>query len=294
MGESVKELRQRIGGVTNIQKITRAMEMVATTKLRRLQNRAEGTRPYADTIRRLSASLASSMPDGASPLTDRRESVSRVAILGMSSDRGLCGSFNSNVLRRLRNQVDEFEGKERDLYLVGKKARQGLGSHPDLKQAFEDEVEKLEFSQARGIAEQLSREFLKGGADGGVDEVWVVYTRFVSMTKQMPVAEKFLPIESGEEAEGSGGGVAEGAILEPSPEVLLEQLLPKSLAVRMYAAMLDSLASEFAARRMAMKQATDAAGEMIQDLRRRYNRARQEGITKELLDIVGGAEAAAS
>ena len=298
MAESSKELQQRISGVTNIQKITRAMEMVATTKLRRLQNRAEGTRPYADTIRRLSASLAASMPDGKSPLTEVRETRARAAHLLITSDRGLCGSYNANVTRMFDRHLTDVglgqEGWSSDLYVIGKKGASVYRKHPELKELYADAVEQLSYRRAQEISVQLSKSFISGSANGGVDEVWLVYTRFESMSRQTPVAEKILPIDQsamGETAEGGTDNAGEGTLLEPSPEMLLELLLPKSLAVRIYAAMLDSLASEFAARRMAMKAATDAAGDMIQQLRRRYNRARQEGITSELLDIVGGAEA---
>ena len=297
MAESSKELQQRISGVSNIQKITRAMEMVATTKLRRLQNRAEGTRPYADTIRRLSASLAASMADGASPLTESREARKRSAHLLITSDRGLCGSYNANVIRMFGRHLTDVgldqEGWSSDLYVIGKKGASAFRTHPELKEIYADAVEQLTYRRAQEISVQLSKSFIDGSANGGVDEVWLVYTRFESMSRQTPVAEKILPIDQsamGETADATDSA-GEGTLLEPSPEMLLKLLLPKSLAVRIYAAMLDSLASEFAARRMAMKAATDAAGDMIQQLRRRYNRARQEGITSELLDIVGGAEA---
>lgn len=291
MAESTKELRQRITGVSNIQKITRAMEMVATTKLRRLQQRAEGTRPYADTIVRLSARLAGSTPVDASPLTRRKDDVQRAALLVISSDRGLCGSYNAHLFRAIAQHLDGRSKVEPALYVVGKKAVSHYHRRLPIRHVFEDLVEQLDHRRVKDMLRLLTERFLAGGAvEDGVDEVWVASTRFVSMARQVPVIEKLLPIESVEEEAGSGG-TQDDVILEPSPEDLILRLLPKALEVRLLAAVFDSLTSEFAARRMAMKAATDAAGDMIQDLRRRYNRARQEAITKELLDIIGGAEA---
>jgi F-type H+-transporting ATPase subunit gamma len=295
MGASTKELRQRITSVSNIQKITRAMEMVAATKLRRLQQRAEGTRPYADAIAQLSANLAASAPPGSSPLTRTPQDVDRAAVLVVSSDRGLCGSYNTNVFRAVSQHMNDTQGVEPALYVLGRKGLAHYASRLQVHAAYDDVVEKLSSRRARGIARELSDAFLAGSKQGGVDEVYVAFTRFVSMGRQVACVEKLLPIEQvNSEEEGAGGAAAAATgdvILEPSPRILLQRLLPKSIEVRVFASILEALASEFAARRAAMKAATDAAGDMITSLRRQYNRARQEAITTELLDIVGGAEA---
>jgi F-type H+-transporting ATPase subunit gamma len=313
MAQGMKELRRRIRSVTSIQKITRAMEMVASTRLRRMQARAEGARPYADGLAGFSKLLAGAGAKLVSPLTQERATVKRLALLVVTSDRGLCGAYNANLYRKVAAFLGEKRGIEPDLYVVGKKGRQHYARRLPVKVAFPDEVEKLDFRRAREIARQLTEEFLrgseaaakkKGGAAApGVDEVWVAYTRFVSAGKQVVTVDRLLPIVSGAPAAGAAGSAKAGdaakaaapapgmILLEPSPQELFDVLMPKSLAMRVFAALLDSMASEQAARRIAMKAATDAAGDMIQTLSRKYNRARQETITKELLDIVGGAEA---
>jgi len=321
MAQGMKELRRRIRSVTSIQKITRAMEMVATTRLRRMQTRAEGARPYADAIQGFSALLAGGGTTLSSPLTQTRDPVKRIALLVLTSDRGLCGPFNANVFRKVSAFLGERSKLELVLHVVGRKGRQHYARRLRIAVAHPDEVEKLGHRRAREIARQLTELFLSGSqTEGGVDEVWVVYTRFVSVGRQVTTVDRLLPItaDAGGTSQGAtaksgamaaaGGAVKDAAaktggaagaivgapiLLEPSPQELFDVLLPKSLAMRLFAAMLDSMASEQAARRMAMKAATDAAGEMIQTLTRRYNRARQEAITKELLDIVGGAEALA-
>ncbi|MBM4015076.1 MAG: ATP synthase F1 subunit gamma [Planctomycetes bacterium] len=302
MAQGMKELRRRIRSVTSIQKITRAMEMVATTRLRRMQGKAEGARPYADAIKAFSALLAGGAVKLSSPLTTARAKVGRIAVLVISSDRGLCGAYNANVFRKVSAFLGEKKDVPLDLYTLGKKARTHYARRMAIKHAYLDEVEKLGFRRAREIAREMTDLFLKGSEAGGVDEAYVVFTRFVSVGKQVTTVDRLLPItgDAGGAAPNAGdAGAAKPAqasaqiLLEPSPQELFDQLMPKSLAMRTFAAMLDSMASEQAARRMAMKAATDAAGEMIGTLTRKYNRARQETITKELLDIVGGAEALA-
>jgi len=313
MAQGMKELRRRIRSVTSIQKITRAMEMVATTRLRRMQSRAEGARPYADAIRGFSALLAGGGTPLTSPLTRPREKVARIALLVISSDRGLCGAYNANLYRKVSAFLGGRAGAAPDLHVIGRKARQHYARRLPITVAYPDEVEKLSHRRAREIARELTEKFLRGGAAGGgaegagegVDEVWIAFTRFVSVGRQVTTVERLLPVVPEEAAAPAGAGGPPGLapagaerggapiLLEPSPQELFELLMPKSLAMRVYAAMLDSMASEQAARRAAMKAATDAAGEMIQTLSRKYNRARQETITKELLDIVGGAEALA-
>jgi len=311
MAQGMKELRRRIRSVTSIQKITRAMEMVASTRLRRMQARAEGARPFADALAGFSTLLAGAGAKLVSPLTQERAAVKRVALLVITSDRGLCGAYNANLYRKVAAFLGERKGIEPDLYVVGKKGRQHYARRLPMKVAYPDALEKVDFRRAREIAVQLTEEFRRG-ADGGaaqkrgtkgeakaagVDEVWVAYTRFVSAGKQVVTVDRLLPIVSSAPATKAGDAAKVAApapgmiLLEPSPQELFDLLMPKSLAMRVFAALLDSMASEQAARRIAMKAATDAAGEMIQALSRRYNRARQETITKELLDIVGGAEA---
>ena len=318
MAQSIKELRRRISAVGNIQKITRAMEMVAATKLRRLQQRAEGAHPYAEAIRTVSARLAAGTGEVQSPLTVVRDPVRRVGVLVISSDRGLCGSYNSNLFKQTlqllgrlnspTNLEPDRSGPEVVLYTLGRKARSYFRRRLRIVEAYPDEVEKLSYRRIAEIATELGAEFIDGDGTKGVDELWMVYTRFETASRQVATAERLLPIDlriledagsTGEQADNTGTGKSGAGsngerldmILEPTAEDLLVHLLPKSVAMRLFAAQMDALASEYAARRMAMKAATDAAGDIIKELRRDYNKARQSGITSELLDIVGGAEA---
>src|SRR5262245_53135827 len=287
MAKGTKELKRRITGVRNIQQITRAMEMVATQKLKRLQSRAEAARPFAQKIQQMVARLAGSVRSDLSPLLQARE-VKKTANLVVSSDKGLCGGYNSNLVRlalaeipKDGTQVTRVLGSKGFVLLNAK----GL----PLKGVYEDHVEKLDFTRVRAIARELVGDFLSGE----VDQVRLVYTEFLSPVAQRPTVLTLLPIQPSTllEEGAQAGKAGPEFIIEPSPDELLRRLLPKFLEVRVYSAVLESLSSEFTARRNAMKQATDAADDIIGALRRQYNRARQESITKELLEVVSGAEA---
>jgi F-type H+-transporting ATPase subunit gamma len=298
MAKGTKELKSRITGVKNIQQITAAMEMVATQKLKKLQQRAEAARPFADKIQQMVARLAGSVRSDLSPLLQPRE-VKRVANLVMSSDKGLCGGYNSNLVRMVLTEVPKGAGEEQGTRVLGSKGQILLRAKGvTLGEAYPDHVEQLDFTRVRGIA----RDLVRGFVDGSVDEVRIFYTAFLSAVSQKPTIVTLLPIRAESLAPAAAGavqGAEQGAaagpdadfIIEPTPDELLQHLLPKYLEVKLYSAVLESLASEFTARRNAMKQATDAADDMIDALRRQYNRARQESITKELLEVVSGAEA---
>jgi F-type H+-transporting ATPase subunit gamma len=290
MAKGTKELKRRITGVKNIQQITAAMEMVATQKLKRLQQRADAARPFADKIQQMVARLAGSVRSDLSPLLQPRE-VKRSANLVVSSDKGLCGGYNGNLVRMVLATVPRDAGGTEWTRVLGSKGQVLLRAKGvALGEDYADHVEKLDFTRVRNIA----RELVQGFLDGSVDEVRVFYTAYLSAVSQRPTAVTLLPIrpESLAPAEaGAAPGPEAVFIVEPTPDELLRQLLPKYLEVKLYSAVLESLASEFTARRNAMKQATDAADEMIDALRRQYNRARQESITKELLEVVSGAEA---
>jgi len=286
---SIKELRQRIRSVGSIKQITRAMEMVATTKLRRFQDRAVGSRPYAQEIAGLVGRLAGVLGEDVEglPLFRRGPGLATLAVV-VSSDRGLCGPYNSNVFRAL--EAWRAARPEADVrYLVyGRKAFQYM-----LRRGYRVErvvqdppLEKIDYRSAAIGARVLVREFLSGA----YADVWLLSTRFESMARYVPQFTQFLPIEAaalGAEKSAGAGDV----ILEPDPRTIFEQLVPRYLEVRAYNALLESLTSEYASRRLAMKNATDAATDMIKALRGVYNRKRQEGITRDLLDIVGGVEA---
>jgi F-type H+-transporting ATPase subunit gamma len=287
MAKGTKELKRRITGVRNIQQITRAMEMVATQKLKRLQSRAEAARPFSEKIQQMVGRLAASVRPELSPLLQPRE-VKVTANLVVSADKGLCGAYNTNLVRLAQAQIPRGAGDRHKTRVLGSKGAtllrvRGIALHG----TFEEQVEKLDFTRVRHIARGLVSDFTLGH----VDEVRVLYTAFLSAASQKPACVTLLPIRPEELVSGAAAAAGTDFLIEPSPDELLRHLLPKYVEVRLYSAVLESLASEFTSRRNAMKQATDAADEMIGALRRQYNRARQETITKELLEVVSGAEA---
>ncbi|MFT7463674.1 MAG: F-type H+-transporting ATPase subunit gamma [Pseudohongiellaceae bacterium] len=286
MAKGTKELQQRIKGVKNIQQITRAMEMVATQKLKRLQGRADAARPFSQKIQEMVGRLAGSVRSDLSPLLEERE-VSTTTNLVISSDKGMCGGYNANLVRFTQKLLKESEGEQR-LNMLGIKGEGMLrarGCSVTLK--YDDVVDKLDFNAVRAMTRELVSQFLAGE----IDELRLVYTSYVSAARQQPVAVSILPIDPESLLSDDETGSDIDFIVEPDEETLLKDLLPKFLEIKVYSAILESLASEFTARRNAMKQATDAADEMIVSLRRQFNRARQESITSELLEVSSGAEA---
>ncbi len=291
MAKGTKELKRRIRGVSNISQITSAMEMVATTKLKRLQEKANASRPYADKIQSMVGVLAG-MPGvaEASALMSVRE-VKNAALILISGDRGLCGAYNSNIFRQLRAHAESMGDTGKSLFTFGKKGFvQFRKSEIPVDYNHEGLLEQITFAGAKEVARNVGSRFLTGQ----VDEVYLVYTRFVSTMNQKPCVQKILPISCDDLVKEGDDGQKESSVdflLEPSPEAIFEHLLPKFLEVKIYSAIMESLASEYAARRVAMKAATDASNDIVKSLTKQYNRARQETITKELLEIVGGAEA---
>ncbi|MEE2711705.1 MAG: ATP synthase F1 subunit gamma [Planctomycetota bacterium] len=285
--KGVKELKARIKSVTNIQKITRAMEMVASTKLRRLQDRAMATRPFADRIEAMMRRVAAHADPSASPLLQVSDRVETEALVVVVGDKGLCGAYNANLLKHAVGHIaaSREQGVATKLYLIGRKAQMFFAKvkDSDIVWAHPGVVEKVEYQDIRRAMDLLVESFVAGE----VQRVHVAYTKMASMASFVPTTQDLLPVAPPDaDAEGAGAGV--DYILEPSPDAIMERLLPRYLEMQLYAAVLESLASEFAARRMAMKSATDAADEMLGTLGMEYNKARQEGITGELLDIVGG------
>lgn len=292
----IRALRGRIKSVGNIQKITRAMEMVATTKLRRFQDRLLGFRPYADAMVGMTRRLLGSMGDDASPgtlpLLAARPEGGRTAVVVVTSDRGLCGAYNTNVLAKAESVLDAA-GDDPLLWVFGEKGyRYFLRRKREVHRSFLDSpLEKMAYGEAAQAARDLTAQFL----EGGVDRVQVVSSRFVSMAKFVPEMNEWLPLQVETLAAAGEGGEEEklggDMILEPDAPTLFEALLPRVLEVRFWNLLQEGLTSEYASRRMSMKNATEAAEEMGGELRRIYNRARQEAITGELMDIVGGSEA---
>jgi len=290
MAKGTKELRQRIKGIRNIKQITRAMEMVATTKLKKLQERADASKPYSDKIQEVVGRLAG-MPgmDLASPLMEARD-VKKTAVILITSDKGLCGAYNANSIRKATGYIDENQGPDYLMHLLGRKGYLFLKNRPyNIGYNFEGTLEKITYSDVKEITRNIETAFL----NGEIDEARIFYTTFVSTMRQVPIEQKLLPISKdsliNKDSEGDQGNV--DFLLEPSPVAIMEGLLPKFLEVKIYSAIMESLASEYAARRVAMKAATDASDDMIKSLLKQYNRARQETITKELLEVISGAEA---
>ncbi|HEU4367878.1 MAG TPA: ATP synthase F1 subunit gamma [Methylomirabilota bacterium] len=281
---TLRDIRRRIRSVQSTQKITRAMKLVAAAKLRRAQERIVSARPYADKMGELLASLVSGAGGAAHPLLEQREGPRRQIVV-VTADRGLAGAFNSNILRRAIEFVRESNTTELTLVVVGRKARDFFRRRPyTIKRDMIGFWDRLAYSHAAELADYFMQQYL----DGEVDEVHLLYNEFRSVAVQRPVRRQLLPIPSA--AEGEAAAPVD-YIYEPGPEAILGDLLPRHVRMQVYRALMESLAGEYGARMTAMEAATKNAKEMIDVLTIQYNKARQEKITKELLDIVGGAEA---
>lgn len=285
----VKELRVRIKSVGSIKQITRAMEMVATTKLRKFQDRATSSRPYAQEIAGLVGRLAAVLGDGVSdqPLFNAGAGERTLALV-ISSDRGLCGAYNANLFRALEEWRSNHP-REIDYFVYGRKAAQYMGKRGFKVEKFitEPPLEQMDYRNAAITARMLQNEF----ESGKYQDVVILYSAFESMAKYVPTVLPFLPVSGERLGAGEADDASGDVLLEPDAVTIFERLVPRYLETRVYNALLEALTSEYASRRFAMKNATDAANDMQKVLQGIYNRKRQENITKELLDIVGGAEA---
>jgi F-type H+-transporting ATPase subunit gamma len=312
MAAQLRELRSKIRATKSIGKITKAMELIATSRISKAQARVDAARPYSEEITRVLSALAGAATTLDVPLLSERPNPKRVGVLVVTSDKGLCGAYNSNVLRaaeELQSLLRE-QGKKPVLYVMGAK---GVGYFKFRGRTVEDswtgftQVPRYENAQEAGRT--LVEAFNSGadddgdepGADGilGVDELHIVYTEFRSMLSQVPVAKRVAPLEveyaTEEEAAAPKSDVIPSAYsFEPSADVLLSELLPKYINTRIYAALLESAASQLAAQRNAMKSASDNASDLVQTYTRLANQARQSQITQEISEIVGGANALAS
>jgi len=281
---TLRDIRRRIRSVESTQKITRAMKLVAAAKLRRAQERILAARPYAAKMAELLASLVSRAEGEAHPLLVRRPPARRRLVI-VTADKGLCGAFNSNILRASLAFLREQGDTSVTLVVVGKKARDFYRRRQwEIKSEMLGFFDRLAYSHAQELAGGLMQEYLSGE----MDEVHLVYNEFRSVAVQRVKRERLLPIEA---APGGSGEAAGDYIYEPSPEAILAALLPRHVTTQVYRALMESVAGEYGARMTAMEAATKNAKEMIGMLTIQYNKARQERITKELLDIVGGAEA---
>jgi len=288
---NLRDIQKRITSTRSTRQITRTMEMVATAKIRKAQERIESARPYALAMMEVLGNVARYVEGATHPLLEEHEERSRVIVIAVAADRGLCGAFNSNILRLSEGILrDEREaGVEADVIAVGKKAI-GYFRYRGIEPvaSYRDMTDKPSIADARSIARLL----IDAYTAGEVDAVKMVFNRFRNVADQVPEIHDLLPIKHDVvEEEGGEDQLHPEYIFEPSAEEVLERLLPTYMETLVYRALLESAASEQGARRKAMKSATDNANEMITTLTRSYNRARQGAITNEIAEIVGGAAA---
>ncbi len=288
---NLKEVKERIKSVSSTQQITKAMKMVAAAKLRRAQDRIVQLRPYSEKLSTILSNVSSgSTEEGMDTYAVERE-VKNVLIVPVTSDRGLCGAFNSNIFKGVRQLLnsDEMSGVEVSVLPIGKKAhdfykKTNFTHIGDYSTIFGD----LSFDRVREAAEYAMDAFV----EGKYDKVFLVYNEFKNVATQIVRTEQLLPVVASESEGGSTTNT--DYIYEPDKEFIVQDLIPKSLKIQFYKSVLESNASEHGARMTAMGQATDNAGELLKELKLTYNRTRQAAITKEILEIVGGAEALAA
>ena len=299
---TLKEIKTRMSSVRGIEQVTRAMKMVATVKLRRAQEAIIQARPYAFKIKDLLNNCMPKIETDINPLLAVRE-PSKYCVVVVTSDRGLCGSFNTNILNRAVGIIDSYGKDNTSVIAVGRKARDFFKRRDyDLLAEYTDFSKKLRFEHAVDITDTIKTQYLSHD----LDRVDVVYHEFKSAVKQDLIAERFLPLKSGDprddfmpgvesekeiEKEEVSAEIFGDMLFEPSVEEVVNAIVPKYLVVQMWRILLESMASEQGARMTAMENATESANEMIDELQLFYNKARQSSTTRDLLDIVGGAEA---
>ena len=296
MAASLRAVRQRIRAVQSIGKITRAQELIASSRIIRAQQRMREAEPYARELTRAVEAVVSRTSTIDHPLVNEPESVTRAAVLTLTSDSGFCGAFNTNVLREEARLLRTL--RERNVepvhYVCGRK---GIGWHRsrdiEMAQEFSGFSARPSVSDATEVTNGLLEAFDKKAEDGGVDEIYIVRTQFVSMLTQKPMVARLLPLEIEESTDEPTGGPLPMYEFEPAASDVLDRLLPQYVEGRIFYAMLESAASELASRRRAMKAATDNANDLTERLTREANNARQAEITQEISEIVGGANAMA-
>ncbi len=290
-GGQERILRRRISSIDATKKITRAMELIAASRIVKAQGRVRSAKPYSEKVTDVIANLAGGGAGVDHPLLTQADQVNRVAYVVIAADRGLCGGYNNNVLRAVERAIaaDQAQGRQYVLVLSGKKAAGYFSFRGyEVHAAYEGFSDQPNYSDAKTMAESVAELF----ESGDVQQVRLAYTRFLSMGSQEVTVDQFMPLEASEigadASENTAGG---GYEFEPEPAEILSRLLPRYVEARLYAALLEGSASEHAARQRAMKAATDNAEDLKTNLTRIMNRARQEAITTEIMEIVGGSEA---
>ena len=303
---STRDISTRIGSVKNIQKITSAMQMVAAARLRRAEQRIQALRPYADVLTKMTrqaAEAAGNVPQ--LPILEEREEQKNIGLVLIAGDRGLSGSFNSQIIRQGLRRFEELkeEGKEVTLYAVGRRIDGSLNfRNLTVQAAYTGFTDRPAFADARNIAEELMADYI----DENIDSVEIVYNSYISPLQQVVTSQRVLPLQQAEILDGglgeptaeeqededveSAGGMPPLWLYEPEPEELLKRLIPDFVEITIFRALLESAASEMGAKMTAMQSASDNASDMIKNLTLEMNRQRQAAITQEILEVVGGAE----
>jgi F-type H+-transporting ATPase subunit gamma len=280
---NLKEIRNRITSVSSTMQITSAMKMVSAAKLKKAQDAITAMRPYAEKLTELLQNLSATLEGEVGGAFTAQREVKKVLIVAITSNRGLCGAFNTNVIKQAKAVADTYAGKQVDIFAIGKKGNDVLRKTNNVIEVNNVIFDKLTFENAAAIAQQLMDKFVKGD----YDKIEIVYNEFKNAATQIVRTQQFLPLAPivGSEV------VASDYIFEPSKEEIVLTLIPKSLKTQLYKSIRDSFAAEHGARMTAMHKATDNATELRDQLKLTYNKARQAAITNEILEIVGGAEA---
>lgn len=287
---NLKEIRSRISSVNSTKQITSAMKMVSASKLKRAQRKIEQMRPYSEKLSKIIQNVSSNVGETESVYANETENK-KILFVPISSNRGLCGAFNANVVKKVQHLIiEDYRHAEISVYGIGKKANDGMkGKYRDnletLQESPSNVFDDLSFENVSAIAESIMNAY----KEGKFDKVILVYNSFKNAASQIIKDEQFLPIEMNLEEEGSSTDY----IFEPEESQILEDIIPNSLKVQLFKAILDSNAAEHGARMTAMHKATDNAEELLKDLKLTYNKLRQASITNEILEIVSGAEALA-
>jgi F-type H+-transporting ATPase subunit gamma len=293
MGAQIRVYRQKIASTTSMRKMFKAMELIATSRIGKARARVAASLPYANAITR-AVSAVSSSSEIDHPLTTEPAQVRRAAVLVLTADRGQAGAYSASILKQAESLVELLreEGKEVATYLVGRKGQAYFDfRHRDYVRVWTGGTDNPDFATAQEISKVLLEAFAARYEDGGVDEIHVVYTQFKSMVVQEPTVVRLLPLEVVEEKAADAKEILPLYEFEPEPEQVLDALLPRYIESRIFAAMLQSAASELASRQRAMKNAGDNATELIKKYTRLRNTARQAEITQELTEIIAGADA---
>ena len=284
---NLKEIRNRISSVGSTMQITSAMKMVSAAKLKKAQDAITAMRPYAETLTALLQNLSATLDGDVGGVYAQQRTVNKVLVVAITSNRGLAGAFNSNIVKEVKRSIaEDYAGKAAGVYTIGKKGNDILSKTEEVAGHQVEIFDHLTFEATAEIAEELMKLY----ADGAYDKIVLVYNKFKNAATQIVMNEQFLPIVA---AEADSSATQVDFIFEPSKEEIVEELIPKSLKTQLFKAIRDSVASEHGARMTAMHKATDNAGELKASLTLEYNKARQAAITGEILEIVGGAEALA-